>query len=70
MPVNVLAMDFTSERVDDLKVLIVAQAVVAKVLRKLFAVLDSLLVASKVDPDPVSGRHLSYRKRTSALSHP
>jgi hypothetical protein len=59
-------MDFTPERVDDgyLKVLIVAQAFVAKVLCKLFAV-DSLSVAFKVG----AGRHLSYRKRTSALSY-
>jgi hypothetical protein len=51
-------MDFTPERVDDgyLKVLIVAQAVLAKVLCKLFAVLDALLVAFKVDPDPISER--------------
>jgi hypothetical protein len=41
---NELAMNLTSERVDDryLKVFIVAQAVVAKVLCKLFAALDCL----------------------------
>jgi hypothetical protein len=42
--VNELAMNLTSERVDDryLKVFIVAQAVVAEVLCKLFAALDCL----------------------------
>jgi hypothetical protein len=44
LPVNELTMNLTSERVDDryLKVFIVAQAVVAEVLCKLFAVLDCL----------------------------
>jgi hypothetical protein len=55
-PVNELAMDFPAERVDNgyLKVLIVAQAVVAEMLRKLFAVRDSLKIAIEVDPDPIS----------------
>jgi hypothetical protein len=55
-PVNELAMDFPSKRVDNgyLKVLIVAQAVVAEMLRKLFAVHDSLKIAIEVDPDPIS----------------
>jgi hypothetical protein len=53
-----LAMNLTSKRVDDryLKVFIVAQAVVAEVLSKLFAVLDGLQIAFEVDPDPVSHR--------------
>ena len=44
LAVNELTMNLTSERVDDgyLKVLIVAQAVVSKMLSKLFGVLDSL----------------------------
>jgi len=44
LAVNELTMNLTSERVDDkyLKVFIVAQAVVAEVLSKLFAVLDGL----------------------------
>jgi hypothetical protein len=51
-------MDLTSQRIDDgyLKVFIVAQAVVAEVLSKLFAVLDGLQVAFEVNPDPVSHR--------------
>jgi hypothetical protein len=42
LPVNELAMNLTSERVDDryLKVFFVAQAVVAEVLCKPFAALD------------------------------
>ncbi|MDR3483734.1 MAG: hypothetical protein P4M05_02360 [Bradyrhizobium sp.] len=57
-PVNELAMDFPASRVDDayLKVMIVAQAVVAKMLRKRLAVYDSLKIAAEVDPDPISKR--------------
>ena len=53
---NELAVNLASERVDDgyLKVLIVAQAAVAKVPCKFFAVLDGFQVAFEVDPDPVS----------------
>ena len=53
---NELSMNLASERVDYryLKILIVAQAAFTKVPSKLFAVLDRLRVASKVDPDPVS----------------
>jgi hypothetical protein len=56
--VNELAMDFPSDRVDHryFKVLIVAQAVVAEMLRQLFAVCDSLKIALEVDPDPISER--------------
>jgi hypothetical protein len=55
---NELAMDFPSERVDNgyLEILIVAQAVVAEMLRKLLAVRDSLKIALEVDPDPISKR--------------
>jgi hypothetical protein len=51
-------MNLTSDRVDDgyLKVLIVAQAVVAEVLSELFAVLDGFQITFEVDPDPVSHR--------------
>jgi hypothetical protein len=58
LPVNELTMNLTSERVDYryFKVLIVGEAVITKMLRKLFAVLDSLQVAFKVDPDPISER--------------
>src|ERR1700677_1443294 len=55
-PVNKLAMDFAPERVDDgyLEVLIVAQTAVTEMLRKRFAVCDSLEIVIEVDPDPVS----------------
>jgi hypothetical protein len=57
-PMNELAMDFPSERVDNgyLEILIVAQAVVAEMLCKLLAVRDSLKIAFEVDPDPISKR--------------
>jgi hypothetical protein len=57
-PVNELAMDFPSSRVDHgyLKVMIVAQAVVPEMLRKLLAMRDSLKIAVEVDPDPISKR--------------
>jgi hypothetical protein len=62
LPVNVLAMNLATGRIDYryLKVLIVAQASFAEVLSKHFAVLDSLQVAFKVDPDPVSHRHAIF----------
>jgi hypothetical protein len=75
-PVNELAMDFPSSRVDHgyLKVMIVAQAVVAEMLRKLFAVRDRLKIALKVDPDPISKRDAIFHiekellhRRTSNL---
>jgi hypothetical protein len=56
IPVNEFAIDFPPERVDDryLQVLIVAQAAVTEMLRKRFAVCDSLEIVIEVDPDPVS----------------
>jgi hypothetical protein len=57
-PMDELAMDFPSGRVNNgyLKVLIVAQAVVAEMLRKPSAVRDGLKIAFEVDPDPISKR--------------
>lgn len=53
-----LTINLSPKRVDYryLKVLIVGEAVVAKMLSQLFAVLYSLLVTFKIDPDPVSQR--------------
>jgi hypothetical protein len=79
-PVNELAIDFPSSRVDDgyFKVLIVAQALVTEMLRKLLAVCDSLKIAVEVDPDPISKRDaifyikkelFLYQKRTFALPY-
>jgi hypothetical protein len=58
LAMNELAMNLTSERVDDgyLKVFVVAQAIVAEMLSNLLAVLNGLQVAFQVDPDPVSHR--------------
>jgi hypothetical protein len=69
-PMNELAIDFPSSRVDDgyLEVLIVAQALVTEMLRKLLAVCDSLKIAVEVDPDPISKRDaIFYIKKE--LSH-
>jgi hypothetical protein len=69
--VNELAMDFPAERVDNgyLKILIVAQAVVAEMLRKLFAVGDSLKIAAEVDPDPVSKRDAIFHIKKELLHY-
>jgi hypothetical protein len=68
-PVNKLAMDFPAERVDNgyLKILIVAQAVVAEMLRKLFAVRDSFKISAEVDPDPVSERDAIFHIKKELL---
>ena len=63
-------MDFPSSLVDDgyLEILIVAQALVTEMLRKLLAVCDSLKIAVEVDPDPISKRDaIFYIKKE--LSH-
>ena len=68
-PMNELAMDFPSGRVDNgyLKVLIVAQAAVAEMLRKLLAVRDSLKIALEVDPDPISKRDAIFHIKKELL---
>jgi hypothetical protein len=55
---NVFAMNLATCRVDDryLQVLIVAQAVIAKVLCKLLAMVDRVGVGLEIDSDPVSER--------------
>jgi hypothetical protein len=57
--VNELAMNFASQRVDhgDLKVLVVAQALVAKMLRKHPAVLDRFDVTVELNSNPVAERN-------------
>src|ERR1700722_3861236 len=62
-------MDFPSSRVDHgyLKVMIVAQAVVAEMLRKLFAVRDSLKIALEVDPGPISKRDTIFHIKKELL---
>jgi len=56
---NELAMNFASQRVDhgDLKVMVVAEAVVAKVLRKHSAVRDRFEVAVELNSNPVAERN-------------
>ena len=51
-------MNLTSERVDDryLKILIVGETAITKVLRQLPAVLDSLQIAFEIDTDAISER--------------
>jgi hypothetical protein len=58
---NELAMNLSAKRVDYryLKLLIVGEAVVTKMPRKLLAVRDSFQVAFK-DPDPVSHRNAIF----------
>jgi uncharacterized protein YabN with tetrapyrrole methylase and pyrophosphatase domain len=55
-PVNEFAMNFASQRVDDgyLKILVVAEAVVAKVLREHPGVLDRFNVGVELNSNPVS----------------
>jgi hypothetical protein len=59
---NELAMNLSAKRVDYryLKLLIVGEALVTKMPRKLLAVRDSFQVAFKVDPDPVSHRNAIF----------
>ncbi len=66
---NELAMDFPSNRVDHryFKVLIVAQAVLAEMMRKFFAVCDSLKIALEVDPDPISERDAIFHIKKELL---
>jgi hypothetical protein len=55
---NELAMNLAADRVDDgyLQFLVVSQAAVADVLRKLFAVLDRFGVARELNADAVPHR--------------
>jgi hypothetical protein len=59
---NVFAMNLATGCVDDgyLKVLIVAQAIVAEVLCKLFAMIDGFGVGSEIDSDPVPERNAVF----------
>jgi hypothetical protein len=66
---NELAMDFPSELIDNgyLKVLVVTQAVVAEMPRKLSAVRDSFKIALEVDPDPISKRDAIFHIKKELL---
>jgi hypothetical protein len=69
IPVNELAMNFASQRVDDgyLKVLIVAEAFVAKVLRKHPGVLDRFNVGVELNSNPVSHRNAIFHIEEKCL---
>jgi hypothetical protein len=69
---NVFAMNLATGRVDDryLQVLIVAQAVVAKVLCKLFAMINRVGVGLEIDSDPVSERDAIFHIEKEFLHFP
>jgi hypothetical protein len=60
--VNKLAINLSADFVDDqyLKVLIVPQAVVAEILRDLFAMLDCLSIRVELDADAISIRNAVF----------
>ena len=57
-PVNELTMNLSPAAANDryFKVLVVSQAVIAEVLRKLFAMLNRFGVGFEIDPDPIPRR--------------
>jgi hypothetical protein len=69
IPVNELAMNFASQRIDDgyLKVLIVAQALVAKMLREHMAVLDRFNVGVELNSNPVAQRNAVFHIEEKCL---
>jgi hypothetical protein len=70
--VNELAMNFATGRVDDgyFKVLVIAQALVEKMLCKLFAMMDRFGVGLKVDSDPVPERDAVFHIEKEFLHLP
>jgi len=69
---NVFAMNLAAGRVDHgyRKVLIVAQAVVAKMLREFFAMIDRFGVGFEIDSDPVPKRHAIFHIEKEFLHLP
>jgi hypothetical protein len=69
IPVNELAMNFASQRIDDgyLKILIVAQALVAKMLREHPAVLDRFNVGVELNSNPVAQRNAVFHIEEKCL---
>jgi len=67
-----LAINLSPKRVDNryLQVLIVGEAVIAKMLSQFFAVLDSLQIAFKIDADPVSQRDAVFHIEKEFLHLP
>jgi hypothetical protein len=69
---NVFAMNLATGRVDDryLQILVVAQAVVAEVLSKLFAMIDRVGVGLEIDSDPVPERNAIFHIEKEFLHLP
>jgi hypothetical protein len=69
---NVFAMNLATGRVDDryLQILVVAQAVVAEVLSKLFAMIDRVGVGLEIDSDPVPERNAIFHIEKELLHLP
>jgi hypothetical protein len=69
---NVFAMNLATGRVDDryFQVLIVAQTFVAKVLCKLFAMIDRVGVGLEIDSDPVPERDAIFHIEKEFLHLP
>jgi hypothetical protein len=71
-PMNELAMNLATGRVDDryFKVFIIAQALVEKMLCKLFAMMDRFGVGFEVDSDPVPERNSIFHIEKEFLHLP
>jgi hypothetical protein len=69
LPVNELAMNFASQRINDgyLKVLVVAEALIAEVLGKRSAVLDRFNVAVELNTNSVSQRNTIFHVEEKCL---
>jgi hypothetical protein len=69
LPVNELSMNFPTQSVDhgDLKVLVVAEALVAEVLRKHLAVLDRFNVGIELNSNPISQRNAIFHIEEKCL---
>jgi hypothetical protein len=69
---NELAMNLATGRVDDryFKVFIIAQALVEKMLCKLFAMMDRFGVGFEVDSDPVPERNSIFHIEKEFLHLP
>jgi hypothetical protein len=69
LPMDELAMNFSPERVHhgDFKVLIVAEAAIANMLCKLFAMDDRFGIALKLNADPIPHRNAVFHIKEKCL---